>query len=522
MRPIILMILDGWGIGEKTQSNAIEKAKIPNIKKIEKIYQGCSLQASGIAVGLPWNEAGNSEVGHLNMGGGRIIYQYLPKISLSIKNSSFFKNPALLKTINHVKSNNSFLHIMGLYSSGNVHSYLEHLYAILELAQREKVEKLRLHCFLDGKDAPLKEGAKIIEELQEKMKNHNWKIASIIGRFYALDRNKNWDRTQKAYNLLVNGEGEKTQNPIEKIKEFYSKDITDTYIPPITITDEDQNLIGIIKNNDGIIFFDFREDSARQLTKAFVLDDFSGFSRQKLQNIIFCTMTQYEKNLPIEIVFPPIEIKNHLTEILSKANKRILKIAETEKYAHVTYFFNGGKEEAYSNETRQLIPSRIVSYYDEIPEMQAEEITKTIIEGIKNNYDLIIVNYANTDMIGHTGNFKAAVKAAECLDKNIESIIKIAEDGECILIITSDHGNIEQMMNVRTGEKKTKHTANPVPFYLIGKEFKLKKPKTKEQIEKNYKIPSGLLSDIAPTILELLKIPQPSEMTGRSLLGILK
>lgn len=516
------MILDGWGIGEKTQSNAIEKAEIPNIKKIEKIYPGCSLQTSGIAVGLPWNEAGNSEVGHLNIGGGKIIYQYLPKISLSIKNDSFFKNPALLKTINHVKSNNSFLHIMGLCSSGNAHSYLEHLYAILELAQREKVEKLRLHCFLDGKDAPLKEGAKIIEELQEKIKNNNWKIASIVGRFYALDRNKNWDRTQKAYSLLVNGEGEKTQNPIEKIKEFYDKDISDTYIQPITITDENQNPIGTIKDNDGIISFDFREDSAKQLTKAFVSDDFTGFSRQKLQNIIFCAMTQYEKNLPIEVIFPPNEIKNHLTETLSKANKKILKVAETEKYAHVTYFFNGGKEETYLNETRQLIPSIIVSHYEEIPEMQAKKITEKVIDGIKNNYDLIVVNYANADMMGHTGNFEAAVKAAEYLDKSIEPIIKMAENNECVLIITSDHGNIEQMMNARTGEKKTKHTSNPVPFYLIGKEFKLKKPKTKEQIEKIYEIPSGLLSDIAPTILEFLKIPQPSEMTGRSLLEILK
>lgn len=522
MQPIILMILDGWGIGEKTQSNAIEKAKTPNIKKLEKFYPGCSLQASGITVGLPWNEAGNSEVGHLNIGGGRIIYQSLSRISLSIENGSFFKNPALLKTINHVKLNNSFLHIMGLCSSGNAHSYLEHLYAILELAQQEKVEKLRLHCFLDGKDAPLKEGAKIIGELQEKIKNNNWKIASIVGRFYALDRNKNWDRTRKAYNLLVNGEGEKTQNPIEKIKEFYNKDITDTYIQPITIIDETQSPTGTIKDNDGIIFFDFREDSVKQLTKALISDDFSFFPRKKLQNIMFCGMTQYEENLPLEIIFPPIEIKNHLTEILSKNNKKILKVAETEKYAHITYFFNGGKEEAYFNETRQLIPSMIISHYDEIPEMQAKKITEKIIEGIKNNYDLIVVNYANADMMGHTGNFKAAVKAAEYLDKNIEPIIKMSENDECILIITSDHGNIEQMINPKTGEKKTKHTLNPVPFHLIGKNFKLKEPKTKEQIEKIYGIPSGLLSDIAPTILELLKIPQPSEMTGRSLLEILK
>lgn len=516
----MLIILDGWGINQPNPGNAISQAKILNLEKIEKNYPSCALQSSGIAVGLPWNEAGNSEVGHLNIGAGRIVYQSLPRISMTIKDGSFFKNIAFIKTLNHVKQNNSVLHLMGLVSSGNVHSHLEHLYAILELAKRENIKKLCLHVFTDGKDAPLKEGKKIIANLQEKIKNSDWKIATIIGRFYAMDRNNNWDRTEKTYNLLTQGQGEKTQNPIKKLEEFYEQDITDTYIPPIVVVDDNQNPLGTIKNNDAIISFNFREDSMRQITKVFI--------NGKLKNLLFCAMTEYEKGLPaspsggpIEVAYPPIEIENHLTEILNNANKKILKIAETEKYAHVTYFFNGGKEKPYPNEDRKLIPSKIVSYYDDYPEMQAKEITKAAIEGIKNNYDLIVINYANPDMIGHTGNLKAAIKSAEYIDKAIKPLIELAEKDKCILIITSDHGNIEQMINLQTGELLTEHTINPVPFYLVGKEFK-KSSFVPTIVGASEDKPSGLLSDIAPTILELLKIPQPPEMTGRSLLEILK
>jgi len=523
MKPIILAILDGWGIGELSQTNAVYKAKTPNLKSVEKKYPHCSLQSSGEVVGLPWKEAGNSEVGHLTIGSGRTIYQYLPRISKDIKSGDFFKNPAFLKIIQHVKNNNSTLHLMGLLSSGNVHSYLEHIFGLLELARQNEIQNLRLHIFTDGKDAPLKEGVKIISTLLEELKNPNWKIASIIGRFYAMDRNHNWDRTKIAYNLITDGVGEKITEPIKKIKEAYDQDIVDTYIKPLVIVDADQNPIGKINDNDGIIYWDFREDSARQLTESFVKNDFNKFERRQINNLAFCTMTEYEKGLPIDAAYPPKTITNHLTEILNNYHKKILKIAETEKYAHVTYFFNGGKEIPYPNESRKLITSKIASRYDEIPEMRADEITKTIENGIKENYDLIVANYANTDMLGHTGNFKATVKAVECIDKTLKPLIALAEDGKCILIITSDHGNSETMINIRTGEPKTEHTLNPVPFYLVGKEFEQPAANSRMQADRySFNPPEGLLSDIAPTILELMQIPQPPEMTGKSLLEILK
>lgn len=522
MKSIILAILDGWGIGSSIKNNAIAQAKIPNIKRVEKNYPACSLQASGIAGGLPWQEAGNSEIGHLIIGSGQIIYQYLPRISSDIKNGNFFNNPALIKTIDHVQKNNSTLFLMGLASSGNVHSHLEHINGLLELARQKNIAKLRLHLFTDGKDAPLKEGAKIIANIGDNLKNQDWKIASIIGRNFAMDRSQNWERTEKAYNLIVQGIGEKTTDPVKSLEENYQKDITDTYIEPIVVVDENQNPLGMVKDNDAIIFFNFREDSARQLTKAFVLENFNQFPRQPLSNLFFTTMTQYEKGLPAEVAYPPAEIKNHLTEVLGNVKKRVLKIAETEKYAHITYFFNGGKEQLCPYEDRKLIPTKIVNQYDESPEMQANEVTEAVIKGVKDKYDLIVVNYANPDVIAHTGNLEAGIMAVEVIDKNIGRLIGMAEYGECILIITSDHGHIEEMINLQTGELMTEHTNNPVPFYLVGEEFKLEKPRKKEEIESLYEPPAGILCDIAPTILELMKITQPPEMTGASLLKALK
>ena len=523
MKPLVLAILDGWGISFSPQNNAITQAKIPNIKTAEKNYPGCSLQASGIAAGLPWNEAGNSEVGHLNIGAGRIVYQYLPRISLEIKDGKFFKNQALNQAMDHANKNNSTLHLMGLVSSGNVHSYLDHIYALLEMAQEKKVKKLNLHVFTDGKDAPLKEGKKILDKLQKKLKNPNWKIATLIGRFFAMDRNSNWTRTEKTYNLLTQGQGEKTQNPIKKLEELYEKEIIDTYIEPIVVVDKNQEPIGNIKDEDSIIFFNFREDSARQLTKAFVLENFKKFPKKSLKKIFFCSMTQYEKNLIVDaIAYPPIEIENHLIEILSKAKKEILKVAETEKYAHVTYFFNGGKERPYPGEVHKLIKSKVISHYDESPEMQADKVTDEVVKGIKEKYDLIVVNYANPDMIAHTGNFEAAIKAVESIDKQMGRLISMAGYDECVLMLTSDHGNVEEMVNLKTGEKITEHSINPVPFYLMGADYKLEKPKNETQIRDIMSEPQGLLADIAPTILELLNVPKPPAITGRSLLGFLK
>ncbi len=524
MKPLILTILDGWGLTREKKGNAIFQAKTSVIDKIERNYPAVSLQASGIAVGMPWEEAGNSEVGHLTIGAGRVIYQRMPRILLAIRNGSFFKNPALLEAANHTKKNNSCLHFMGLVSSGNIHSYIDHLYGLIELAKRENIKKIRVHVFTDGKDAPQKEGVKIVKQVQNKLKElKDGKIATIMGRYYAMDREKNWDLIQKAYDCLTQGKGEKSYDPIKTIKEQYEKGETDTFIEPTIIIDkENKKPVGLIQENDSIVFFNFREDRARELTKAFVLPDFRGFSRKILGNICFLGMTQYEKGLPVKIAFPPVDIKNHLIEVLSKQNKKILKIAETEKYAHVTYFFNGGKEKVFPGERRILVPSKTTPHYDHHPEMSAYEITEKIIQAVnKNNFDFILVNYANPDMVGHTGNFKAAIKAAEIIDKQIENLLKLVKQDKCTLLITADHGNLEKMIDLKTGEPYPEHSQNLVPFYLLGNKYKLIKSKSDKQLEKIYNKASGILCDIAPTILHLMDVPIPKEMTGHNLLDFL-
>lgn len=519
MKPVILIILDGWGISEETKGNAIFQAKTPTINQIGKSYPTISLQASSIAVGLPWGEAGNSEVGHLTLGAGRVVYQSLPRIVLAIQNGSFFKNPALLQATEHTKKNNSCFHIMGLVSSGSVHSYIDHLYGLIELAKREKIEKVRLHVFTDGEDSPPKEAANFLQNIEKKLGElKDGKIATVIGRIYAMDRNKNWNRTQKAYECLIQGKGVKQENPIKAIEKSYEQGVTDTFIEPVVIIDKTEHPLGIIQDNDSVVFFNFRKDRARQLTKAFVLSDFKGFPRNPLKNLSFVTMTQYEEGLPVKIAFPPIEIKNHLTEVLSRAGKKILKIAETEKYAHVTYFFNGDEEKVFANEERILIPSTTIPHYDKYPEMAAAEVTEKIIQAInENKFDLIVVNYANTDMVSHTGNFQAVIKAVEAVDNCLELLLKLAEEKKCCLIITADHGNAEDMINPQTGESIPEHSTNPVPFYLVDANYKKSSPGGPISTQ-----PQGILSDVAPTILELMKVPQPKEITGKSLLGILK
>lgn len=528
MKPVILAILDGWGISDEIQGNAIRQAKTPTLNEIEKFYPAISLQASGIAVGLPWEEPGNSEVGHLTLGAGRVLYQHLTRIVLSIQNGSFFKNPGLLEAIKHVKSNNSCLHLMGMVSSGTVHSYIDHLHGLIELAQKEEVKQVRLHVFTDGEDSPPKEAIDFLPGIEGRLKQLNdGKISTITGRIYAMDRNRNWDRTQKAYQCLVEGEGIKYENTTEAIEESYKKGLTDNFIEPIVLTDSrTNNPLGLIQDNDSVIFFNFRADRARQLTKTFVLPDFKEFPRKMLKNLCFVAMTQYEENLPaspsggpVKVAFPPIEIKNHLTEVVGNADKKILKLAETEKYAHVTYFFNGGKELVYPGEERILIPSTTIPHYDKYPEMAADEITNKIIQAtIEQKYNLIVANYANTDMVAHTGNFQAVVKAVETVDKCLGSLIKLVVEKKCGLLITSDHGNAEEMINPRTGEISPEHSANPVPCYLIAPDNRRKSSAAKNLFAQ----PQGILSDIAPTILELMKIPPPEEMTGQSLLEILK
>jgi len=517
MKPVILVILDGWGANETEKGNAIKQGKTPVIDKIEKLYPSTFLQASGIAVGMPWGEAGNSEVGHLTLGAGRIIYQSVPRIVFAIKDGSFFENPALVQAVQHVKKNNSCFHVMGLVSSGSVHSYIEHLYGLIELAKREKI-KLRLHAFTDGEDAPPKEGLEMVKKVKEKLSRvEDGEIATVMGRVFPMDRNKNWELVKKAYDCMVNGKGNKFKDPIKIIESAYSQGLSDPFIEPGLVLDQNNNPLGLIQDNDSIVFFNFRKDRGRQLTKAFVLSDFEGFPRKQLKNLCFVTMTEYEKGLPVKVAFPPIEVNNHLTEVLSKSGKKTLKIAETEKYAHVTYFFNGGKEKVYPGEKRILVPSKTIPQYDKFPEMAASDVTENVVQGLNSgNFDFILVNYANTDMVAHTGDFQATIKAVETVDSCLNPLLELAEKEKCYLLITADHGNAEQMIDLKTGEFIPEHSTNPVPFYLISKDLKRKKP----QLVASASSPQGILSDVAPTVLELMKLPQPSEMTGKSLLNL--
>jgi 2,3-bisphosphoglycerate-independent phosphoglycerate mutase len=519
IKPLILVILDGWGISTEKKGNAIAQAEIPTIEKLNHFYPHFYLKASGIAVGLPWKESGNSEVGHLNLGAGKIIYQNLPRIDLAIKNKSFFQNKALLDAMNFAKKNNSCLHLMGLVSSGGVHSDIEHLYALLKMAKENKVKNLLIHIFTDGRDTSPKDGINFVKDLEKKINDFGvGKIATVVGRYLAMDRNKNWDRTKKVYQCLTEGIGKKYNDPIKAIKESYQNNITDEFIEPIVIVDRKSNPVGKIQEKDAVIFFNFRNDRARQLTQAFVLENFKDFKRKKLlKNLCFTTMTEYEKKLPVNVALTPQKIDCPLACVLSKENKKQLHIAETEKYAHVTYFFNGGKEKPFAGEDRILIPSPSVSNYDETPGMSAHEITEKLIEEIKKDkYDFIIVNYANPDMIGHTGNFKAAIQAIEIVDQCLGRLVDAVLKNNGGLIITADHGNAEEMINPQTGEILTEHTKNPVPIWYVNNENK--KENSNNKISQSKISTIGILSDIVPTILKIMKIKKPVEMTGKSLL----
>jgi 2,3-bisphosphoglycerate-independent phosphoglycerate mutase len=511
-RPVVLIILDGFGIDIAAVNSPWQAAKHPVFSEIEKFWPITTLQASGVAVGLPWGEEGNSEVGHLTIGSGRIIYNHLPRIITAIQDGSFFQNEAFLKAIKQVKEKNSSLHLIGLFSSGSVHAYEEHVYALLELAKRNEIKNVYLHIFTDGRDAPPREAVSFIREFQKELadKYPAARIASLMGRHFAMDRDENWDLIEKAYKLLTEGAGNVFQEPVSYLEEQYKKGINDENTEPATTKQ------GLIQNGDAVIFWNFREDSARELTQAFTEKNFDKFQRKYLDDLVFVTMTEYDKKFSLPVAFPFIDIKWTLGAIISQAGLKQLRLAETEKYAHVTYFFNGGVEKPFDNEERILIPSPDVSF-EEAPEMAAEKVTETIINNLK-NYDFILANFANADMVGHTGNFNACVKAIEVLDYSIGKIIpKVLEAGG-IMIITADHGNIEEKLYKLTGEKRTKHSVNPVPFYLISKDLRQERPRNEEEIKSAYQKVEGTLTDIAPTILELFNLPKPVEMTGRSLL----
>ncbi|MBR3249456.1 MAG: 2,3-bisphosphoglycerate-independent phosphoglycerate mutase [Clostridia bacterium] len=502
----MLMILDGFGINENKNGNAVKLAATPNIDKLMIKYPTAQIYTSGLSVGLPEGQMGNSEVGHTNIGAGRIVYQELTRITKSIENGDFFSNSEFISAIDNCKKNNSKLHIMGLLSDGGVHSHIRHLYALLEMAKRRDFEDVYIHCFLDGRDTPPASAEQYITELENKIKEKGiGKIASISGRYYSMDRDKRWERIQKTYNALIYGKGIFAREPIPALEQSYQKEVFDEFVEPIVIGSESEPLAKI-ENNDSVIFFNFRPDRARQLTRALTDTKFSEFETKKMK-LYFVCFTNYDETLSnVHIAFKKEQLKNTFGEVLSNKGLTQLRIAETEKYAHVTFFFNGGEEKQYKGEDRILVPSPKVATYDLQPEMSALEVTNKVVEAINSEkYDSIILNFANPDMVGHTGSLTAAIKAVETIDKCIGKIVKAVNSKKGSLLITADHGNCEQMIDYKTGEPHTAHTTNPVPLILVTE-------------KNNVKLKSGKLADLTPTMLDIMGIDKPDEMTGESLL----
>ena len=507
-KPVMLIVLDGWGIGKEYEGNAVELADTPQMDRLFQEYPNTILEASGLAVGLPEGQMGNSEVGHLNIGSGRIIYQELTKISKSIEEEDFFNKEEFLMAIDNAKSNNSKLHLMGLVSDGGVHSHNTHLYALLELCARKKFKDVYIHAFLDGRDVPPTIGKEHLQELEAKIKEIGvGEIATISGRYYAMDRDKRWERTKLSYDALVLGIGKVDDSPVEAIIKSYDEGINDEFVIPTVITKEGKPT-ATIDNEDSIIFFNFRPDRARQITRAIVDDDFHGFEREKKVNTFYVTMTEYDKTIEnVHIAFKTEKPENTLGEYISNLGLNQLRIAETEKYAHVTFFFNGGREEPYNNEDRVLIPSPKVATYDLKPEMSALEVKDEVLNRLNmDKYDLIILNFANPDMVGHTGVVDAAIKAVETVDSCLGEIVDLLLKKGGKALITADHGNAEKLIDENDNSPVTSHTTNKVPLILFG--------------EKNLKLREGILADLAPTLLDIMGLEKPKEMTGRSLIEV--
>lgn len=503
-KPLVLMILDGFGINHADYGNAIHAAKKPNLDKYFAQYPHTQLGASGLDVGLPDGQMGNSEVGHTNIGAGRIVYQELTRITKSIQDGDFFENEALLSAVENCKKNNSSLHLMGLLSDGGVHSHIEHLYGLLELAKKHGLSKVYVHCFMDGRDVPPTSGKEFVEQLQNKCSELSiGKIASVMGRYYAMDRDNRWERVEKAYDVLVRGKGVVCEDAVQAMADSYANDVTDEFVVPCVIGNPEE---GRISANDSVIFYNFRPDRAREITRTFVDPDFSGFERKKgFFPLTYVCFTQYDATMPnVQVAFKPQSLKNTLGEYLAANGKTQLRIAETEKYAHVTFFFNGGVETVYDGEDRILINSPKVATYDLQPEMSAYEVTDALVKEIEaGKYDVIILNFANCDMVGHTGIFDAAKAAVEAVDTCVGKVTDAIEKAGGITIITADHGNADRMYDV-DGSPFTAHTTNPVPFCVVGYPCTLRS--------------GGVLADIAPTMLKILGLPQPEEMTGKSII----
>ena len=498
------MILDGWGISKNPSVSAIDKAKTPFIDSLYSKYPSAELSTFGQSVGLPDGQMGNSEVGHINLGAGRVVYQDLARINLDIKENKFKDKAVLKNTLQSVKQTNATLHLIGLVSDGGVHSHINHLEEILSVSKEMNIKNVFVHAFTDGRDVDPKSGIKLIERLNKKISECGASLSSLIGRYYAMDRDNRWERTKKSYDLLVNGSGKKSINIINSIKESYETGITDEFIKPIILVDENNKPKGLIKENDYVIFFNFRTDRGRQLTKVLTQEDIQEFELKKM-NLNFVTLTNYDQSFKnIKVIYEKDNLVDTLGEVLAKNKKKQIRIAETEKYPHVTFFFNGGREKPFENEMRILCPSPKVATYDLKPEMSANEITESIIKEIDDeSADFICLNFANPDMVGHTGNINAAIKACETVDNCASKIIELAQKKKYSTLVIADHGNCDVMINP-DGSPNTAHTTNMVPIILVDNEIK--------------KISNGVLGDIAPTILELMKIKKPNLMTCESLL----
>lgn len=519
IKPVVLVVLDGWGIAPPSIGNAITLAKTPNYDSFLENYPAFSLQASGESVGLPWGEMGNSEVGHLSIGSGKILYQNLPRITRSISDGTFVKNQAFVQAFEHVNKHKSALHVMGLVSDGGVHSYNEHLYALLETAKMYKVKDVFVHVFLDGRDTPKNSGLSFIVSLQKVLSVvGNGKIATVAGRFYAMDRDNRWDRVAAVYEAITQGKAPKqSSDPLKVLQESYDKGIFDEEFEPTVITKNDKPVV-TVNDNDAIIYFNFRSDRARELTKAFILPKFEGFKRKKVcQNLNFVTMTEYENGLPVFVAYPPEIVSEPLAKVISDNGLKQVHIAETEKYAHVTFFFNGGVEKPWPGEEHVMVPSPRIASYAKQPEMSSLVINKKLLEIIEaDKHDFIVVNFASPDMVAHTGDLKATIKGIEVVDQCLGNIAEAVLAKKGAMIITADHGNAEGVVELKSGEIDKEHSTTPVPFILIGEPW-LGQGRAGGSIDLSTVTPVGVLADIAPSVLKLLGIPPATDMTGKSL-----
>ena len=505
VRPVVLCILDGWGHSPELDGNAVAMAHAPNLRSITTECPSTLINVSGLAVGLPEGQMGNSEIGHLNMGAGRIVYQSLTRINMSIQDGSFQKNPALVEAMDLAVSRGSSLHLLGLVSDGGVHSHIDHLLALLAMAAGRGAKRLYVHAFTDGRDVPPVCAATHIERLEREMARLGvGRVATVMGRYYGMDRDRRWERTKLAYDCIVGGEGIQAGSAQEALEKAYARAETDEFVRPTRVAREPESLV---RTGDSVVFFNFRPDRARQLSYAMTDPFFSDFPRGQQPIVHFVCMTQYDDHIPAYVAFFPLEVKQCLAEVVSAAGLSQLKVAETEKYAHVTYFFNGGREEPFPGETRMLVPSPKVATYDLIPEMSAWGVMGVVLRNLESReYDLVVVNLANLDMVGHTGDIRATVKAVETVDACVGEIRRSVERLGGVLIVTSDHGNAEEMVYRTNRSPNTAHTTNPVPFCLVGARGGVRLRD------------GGGLADVAPTVLDVLGLPVPGEMTGRSLL----